>query len=230
MKVKTMIPRRLLSVLLVLCLLLGIAPLSLAASRNDIQGHWAQGVMEQFAEAGYLKGNNAGAYLPDNYMTRAEFFALINRIKGFETASESVSQYTDVAQHAWYYSDVAKALAAGYTSGISATEMAPGATITREQGMVMIARLLGLPEADASLLAQFGDANKVSSKFTGAVAAMVEHGYVVGNSEKQLQPGKALTRAEGVAMLSRVLEALLGITEIGEIDTPLSNFPNTGNS
>lgn len=137
-------------------------------------------------------------------MSRAEFFALINRIKGFSEESTLVQRYSDVSQSKWYYADIAKALAAGYANGTTQTTMSPEATITREQAIAIITRLLSLEDGNASALGVFADRNDVASYFVGAISAMTEKGYVLGNNQKMLLPKKALTRAEGVTLLSRI--------------------------
>lgn len=141
--------QRLFSVLMAACMAATLAPAALAAS--DLDGHWGQATMQEFIDRGWLTGYGDGQYGPDNGMTRAEFSALINRVTGLTEESETISNYTDVASGAWYASDLAKALAAGYMTGTSATTMAPKAAITREQAMTMVTRLLGLTAADTEV-------------------------------------------------------------------------------
>ena len=62
----------------------------------------------------------------------AEFIAIVNRILGLTKESDKVSNFKDVKKNAWYRSEVAKALEAGYITGISADMMGPLKTITNE--------------------------------------------------------------------------------------------------
>lgn len=166
--------------------------------------------MQEFIDRGWLTGYGDGQYGPDNGMTRAEFSALINRVTGLTEESETISNYTDVASGAWYASDLAKALAAGYMTGTSATTMAPNAAINREQAMTMVTRLLGLTAADTEVeaLAWFSDASQISSYAQNPIAAMVAAGYVNGTTDGRLVPKKQLTRAEGITILYNALDAL----------------------
>lgn len=166
--------------------------------------------MQEFIDRGWLTGYGDGQYGPDNGMTRAEFSALINRVTGLTEESETISNYTDVASGAWYASDLAKALAAGYMTGTSATTMAPNAAINREQAMIMVTRLLGLTAADTEVeaLARFSDASQISSYAQNPIAAMVAAGYVNGTTDGRLVPQKQLTRAEGITILYNALDVL----------------------
>lgn len=200
--------QRLFSVLMAACMAATLAPAALAAS--DLDGHWGQATMQEFIDRGWLTGYGDGQYGPDNGMTRAEFSALINRVTGLAEESETISNYTDVASGAWYASDLAKALAAGYMTGTSATTMAPNAAINREQAMTMVTRLLGLTAADTEVeaLARFSDASQISSYAQNPIAAMVAAGYVNGTTDGRLLPQKQLTRAEGITILYNALDAL----------------------
>lgn len=200
--------QRLFSVLMAACMAATLAPAALAAS--DLDGHWGQATMQEFIDRGWLTGYGDGQYGPDNGMTRAEFSALINRVTGLTEESETISNYTDVASGAWYASDLAKALAAGYMTGTSATTMAPNAAINREQAMTMVTRLLGLTAADTEVeaLAWFSDASQISSYAQNPIAAMVAAGYVNGTTDGRLVPKKQLTRAEGITILYNALDAL----------------------
>lgn len=200
--------QRLFSVLMAACMAATLAPAALAAS--DLDGHWGQATMQEFIDRGWLTGYGDGQYGPDNGMTRAEFSALINRVTGLTEESETISNYTDVASGAWYASDLAKALAAGYMTGTSATTMAPNAAINREQAMIMVTRLLGLTAADTEVeaLARFSDASQISSYAQNPIAAMVAAGYVNGTTDGRLVPKKQLTRAEGITILYNALDVL----------------------
>ena len=48
---------------------------------KDINGHWAQSVIEKYANAGFVNGYEDGTFRPDEPMTRAEVLTLIDRIR-----------------------------------------------------------------------------------------------------------------------------------------------------
>lgn len=178
------------------------------AANSDIDGHWAQQQILTFAENGYIAGDGTGNYLPNQIMTRAQFAAVINRVMGYTEESPSIANYTDVEDSAWYRSDLAKALSAGYMSGTSATTMSPNQPVTREQAAVMIVRLLEEnTSVDLSVLDDFTDRGDISAFAVNAMAKLISDGYLYG-ADGKLMPQKSMTRAEGIALLSRSMDAL----------------------
>ncbi|MFR8711332.1 MAG: hemoblobin-interacting domain-containing protein [Anaerotignum lactatifermentans] len=164
--------------------------------------------MLTFAENGYIAGDGTGNYLPNQIMTRAQFAAVINRVMGYTEESPSIANYTDVEDSAWYRSDLAKALSAGYMSGTSATTMSPNQPVTREQAAVMIVRLLEEnTSVDLSVLDDFTDRGDISAFAVNAMAKLISDGYLYG-ADGKLMPQKSMTRAEGIALLSRSMDAL----------------------
>lgn len=180
-----------------------------ASGASDINGHWASTAMQEFIDAGYIKGSG-GKYTPDGNMSRAQFSAIVNRIMGYSAESRDISKFKDIKTDSWYRSDLAKALAAGYMSGTSSDTMSPEASVTREQAFVILARILKLSatesEADKTL-ASYKDAGSVAPWAKNSVAALVKAGYVSGDNNGNINPKKSLTRAEGVTVLHRSRKA-----------------------
>ena len=203
------------------------------AASSDIDGHWAQQQILTFAENGYIAGDGTGNYLPNQIMTRAQFAAVINRVMGYTEESPSIANYTDVEDSAWYRSDLAKALSAGYMSGTSATTMSPNQPVTREQAAVMIVRLLEEnTSVDLSVLDDFTDRGDISAFAVNAMAKLISDGYLYG-ADGKLMPQKSMTRAEGIALLSRSMDALKDTNleeEKGETKTEEKDNSNKGSS
>ena len=205
------IARRSLGIFLSLMMLLTAIP-SAFALESDIKGHWAEEALQSFVDDGYLAGDGKGHYTPNATMTRAQFATILNRLTGLTEESATISNCTDVSESDWYYHELAKALAAGFMSGTSATAMSPNAPITRQQAFTMLARYLNLDTSDTSALASFADQDTVADYAKGPVAAMVTAGYVQGSGDGKILPAKQLTRAEGVTVLYRAKTALQAVT------------------
>lgn len=182
------------------------------ALESDIKGHWAEEALQNFADNGYLTGDGRGNYMPNATMTRAQFATVMNRLFGLTEESAAIANYTDVSGADWYYRELAKALAAGFMSGTSATTMSPDAPISRQQAFTMLCRYLKLDTSDTSALNAFADRDAIADYARGPMAAMAAAGYVHGTDEKRLLPEKQLTRAEGVTVLYRAKALLQGGT------------------
>ena len=180
-----------------------------ASGASDINGHWASAAMQEFIDAGYIKGSG-GKYTPDGNMSRAQFSAIVNRMMGYSSESRDISKFKDIKTDSWYRSDLAKALAAGYMSGTSADMMSPEASVTREQAFVILARILKLSAAESEAdktLASYKDAGSVAPWAKNSVAALIKAGYVSGDNNGNINPKKSMTRAEGVTVLHRSRKA-----------------------
>ena len=78
---------------------------------TDIQDNWAKNYINAFALKGYAKGyeNPDGTYSfrPDDFVTRSECVAFINRIIG-ASGDLSDKKYTDLSDYFWGYSEIMK--------------------------------------------------------------------------------------------------------------------------
>ena len=119
--------------------------------------------------------------------------------------SDKISQYKDVKPSDWYYSEMAKALAAGYINGTSASTISPTKVITRQEAVTIILNYKGIkPLTDLSILSLASDGLSTSNWAKGVMAAAMEEGYISGSNNK-IYPKNNLTRAEAVALLDKVL-------------------------
>ena len=84
---------------------------------SDITGHWAQKSIELAAGNGWINGYTDGTFRPNNKITRAETFAMINRVLDRMTKSvddllpqSDMNMWLDnMDESAWYYRDVQEA-------------------------------------------------------------------------------------------------------------------------
>lgn len=76
---------------------------------TDTDGHWASAQIAACYEAGYIKGYGDNTFLPDNYITRAEAVAIINRVTGRKGIKDFENPFTDVAESHWAYVDIIEA-------------------------------------------------------------------------------------------------------------------------
>ena len=172
------------------------------AAPSDIAGHWAESVITQWQSKGLIQGYEDGTFKPGNTITRAEFVTLMNNAKGFW--SEGSINFSDVKNGSWFYSAVARAVAAGYVKGYSDGSFKPGNTITRAEAAVMIANAARLSANEAGAY-RFTDVGSIPAWARGSVGAVVTAGYMTGYPDGSFYANASISRAEAVSSLNRML-------------------------
>jgi len=180
---------------------LSIALPTAAFAATDINGHWAESVLNKWEQKGLMGGYEDGTIRPDNAITRAEFVSLVNRVAGFDTAGDIA--FTDVSADDWYAAQVAIGVNAAYIGGYPDDTFRPNAYVTRAEAASMIARLYELP-ADTARAAQFADAAQIPDWAAGVIGAVANAGYMVGDNNNNFNAQVSMTRAEAAAALDRV--------------------------
>ncbi len=177
---------------------------SATPAASDIAGHWAEATLKKWISGGMFKGDASGLYRPNDGITRAEFIALVNRMKKLTKAGEKIVKFSDVQKDSWYYGDMSIALEAGYISGTSATTVSPDRKISRQEAIVILARISGLTESKSTaILSGISDSAELDGWARGPVAEAVSAGLVTGSNGK-LTPKRDISRAETVVLLDRV--------------------------
>ncbi|MGB7605646.1 MAG: S-layer homology domain-containing protein [Lutisporaceae bacterium] len=187
---------------IIMCFVLILTNLTFAESSSDIKGHWAEGQINNWLLKGYVKGFDDGSIKPNNEISRIEFIIMVNRAFGF-IETESVN-FTDVKSNDWFYSEVAKAIKAGYISGLSDGTFKPKDSISRQEAAVILSRLFKLEtNADAEVLSTLKDSGSIPTWSAGAISAVVSKGYMKGMPDKSFMSSKKMTRAEAIVTLDR---------------------------
>lgn len=172
------------------------------AAPSDIAGHWAESVITQWQSKGLIQGYEDGTFKPGNTITRAEFVTLMNNAKGFW--SEGSINFSDVKNGSWFYSAVARAVAAGYVKGYSDGSFKPNNTITRAEAAMMIANTAKLSANEAGAY-RFTDIGSIPAWARGSVGAVVAAGYMTGYPDGSFDANASISRAEAVSSLNRML-------------------------
>lgn len=199
--------RQFIAVVLLLCItMMPFAGISAAAS--DTTGHWAESIMEEAVQKGWVNGYEDGTLRPDQSITRAETAALVNRIFGYKEVSLQ-TEFKDIVADSWVYTEVSKAVYAGYIKGYEEDNtFRPDEKITREEAAVIVSRLVSVGgEAQAS---SFADQDKVAEWSRKAVTVAASKGIMKGYEDGSFRPASPITRAEAIAVFGRAMAA--GIT------------------
>lgn len=168
---------------------------------SDFPTDWSAPAMTHAVQNGLLNGSD-GKILPKGLLTRAQMATMVNRAFA-SSAKASLTSFTDMVPGVWHYDEMAKAVQMGVFQGADG-KLSPNDPITREQAFAVLARAFGLADGKASSLDKFSDGAQVSSWARGAVAALVEQGYVSG-ADGALNPQSYITRAE----FAQVMDALV---------------------
>lgn len=196
--------RKLLSIVLALCLTLTLLPtMSVAAgSYADTAGHWAESSIERWSAYGIIQGSN-GQFDPNGQLTCAQLATILAKLLKLPAAKDA--GFTDNTADAWYYDAINRCAAAGILNGNGDGTVTPEAPISRERAIVMLGRALGIEPIREPDLTKYTDAAKVAPYAQGMVAAMIEAGIVGGVTADELAPQDNINRASTVTILDRAI-------------------------
>lgn len=194
---------RIIAVCLLLATLTGVV--CAAPEGYAFPDDWSCEALIFAVENGVLYGDKHNDLRPKANITRAEMAAVLVRLLGAGEQAD-LSGFTDVDPDAWYYRELSAAVASGIFSGISSTQMAPNAPITREQAVTVICRAFGIVAQERT--ANFRDMASVSSYAKDHVSAMAALGYVKGYSDGTFQPKKSITRAEVAQLIYQLFDVI----------------------
>lgn len=210
-----------LALVLSLLMLFSTFPVFGAINSNDYSSHWAKATIESALNTGIATGYPDGSFKPDNAITRAEFFELVN--KQFNFSAESNKRYTDVSSNSWYASVVSKADAAGYISGYSDGSIHPEKSITRQEVAVIINNLKSLTAPSTPHL--FTDSYSIASWSSVAVNSVANAQIMIGYPDGSFKPTDMITRAEALVAIVRAFNLTSVIQDVSV--SGISVFPGT---
>lgn len=151
----------------------------------------------------YLMGYPDGTVRPGGSITRAEATTIFFRLLTEESRSQfwaTENRYSDVSAGQWYNNAVSTMTRAGIVNGYPDGTFRPNAPITRAE-MAKIIALFAKLEPSAE---RFPDtAGHWADSYIRLAAGS---GWIEGYPDGAFRPDRAITRAETVTMIDRVLE------------------------
>jgi len=180
---------------------------------TDVAKHWAKDAINDIGSRMIVTGVKNNNYAPDRNMTRAEFATIMVKALGLEPAT-GVSSFGDVAANDWYSGYIKVAASYGIINGYDNGNFGPNDTITREQAMTTIMRVMKIMGLDAGLtdsevgklLSTFSDGTSASTYAKYSIAACLKTGISSGTSDTTISPKADITRAEVAVMIQRLLQ------------------------
>ncbi|MDO5027835.1 MAG: S-layer homology domain-containing protein [Bacillota bacterium] len=159
---------------------------------TDMDKHWSVEYVDFLAEKNLVSGYEDGSFRPDNNITRAEYYRLINSLVGYNK-SYAVS-FSDVKKSDWFYDEVARGIKAGYiipTTG----NLNPNRYISRQE----VVKILGLVyklEEEPDKIKDFKDKNLIKEDTKGYVGTLVDLNIIQGFPDGNFKPDQEITRGE----------------------------------
>jgi len=198
--------RYLITFLLILALFIQLGG-TVFATKYKFPNDWSRDALEFAVENEILAGDEKHDLRPKDNITRAEMAAVLVRLLGAKERVD-ISSYEDVSKSAWYYKELAAAVACGIFGGVSATKMQPKQPITREQAVVVICRAFGIVSQERDTYKEFSDKRKISAYARDAVSAMKALGLVNGYKDGSFAPKRSITRAEVAQLLYNIFDCI----------------------
>ncbi|MGX8699624.1 MAG: S-layer homology domain-containing protein, partial [bacterium] len=147
----------------------------------------------------YMEGYPDGTFLPNREMTRAEVAMMLSRL--VKDSGNAGKTFSDVPANAWYAEAVGKIAGLGVVAGYPDGTFHPNQSITRAEFATMIVRLAKVSVEPT--VPSFEDVEPESWAYP-YVETAAKLGWIVGH-EGNFSPKNALTRAEAVTIMNRVL-------------------------
>ena len=174
------------------------------------RGDWFYDSVVYVYENGLMDGVSDTLFDPDGTVTRAQLVTMLWRLDG-EPSVNYALPFTDVSGGEWYAEAVRWAAGEGIVNGVSETEFAPNAAVTREQLAAILHRYAQHKGYDVSIgestnILSYSDFAFISEYAISAMQWACGEGIITGVTESTLEPRGTATRAQSAAILMRFIE------------------------
>jgi hypothetical protein len=183
--------------------------------------YWADTFIYRLSAIDVVKGFPGGVFLPNNYLTKAQYAAMVAR--SFDMpATRQIVVINNVSQNYWAYRDIQKAVTMGFIDLDGGTFDVEG-SLTRLEMLVWLARGLNITEVTSEqsveeLLSIFSDADDIPSEYRVIIAALVERGILVNYPQlTELNLFEVVTRAEACGFVYQALAYLGSVEQVESV-------------
>ncbi|MCY9660988.1 cadherin-like beta sandwich domain-containing protein [Paenibacillus chondroitinus] len=174
------------------------------ANLLDTKGHWAEKTIDIFVKLHVIEGYDDGAFKPNGNITRAEFAMILSRVFDINGGDNTSTVLKDVGSH-WAQGAIERFVKAGVISGYEDGTFKPDKTITREEMVVMLSRIINLNNVakDTSK----GNFNDLEGAYaTNEIKAEAQAGIISGKADGKFDPKNNATRAEALQIILNTLK------------------------
>lgn len=207
--------KRFLSMLLALCLVLGLVP-TMAFAADGIHPFtdvsdtaWYSDAVQYVYEHDMMVGTSSTKFSPDSPTSRGMIVTILHRLEGLPSATGTA--FSDVPAGQWYTDAVAWASANNIVNGYGNGKFGPNDPITREQMAAILYHYAEYKEYDTSITGSaitFADGEQVSAYAVDAVNWAIGVGLLQGVGNNKLSPASGATRAQTATILMRFCESI----------------------
>lgn len=165
----------------------------------------------------YIQGYPNGTFKPTGSLTRAEAATIFYRLLLDTTITKNIA-FSDVQAGAWYETAVKTLASKGVITGYTDGTFKPTKAVTRAEFCAMASRFFALEEGTV----KFTD---VPTTFWGYkyIASVVAKGWMT-DAEVAYNPNGAITRAEVVGIVNRMLGRSADASYLAKGDKDLTTF------
>jgi hypothetical protein len=188
---------------------------------------------QQEKHGAYIYGYTDGTFGPARNMTRAEATAIFARLlaekNGDTITPVSTTKYEDIPANAWYSGYVKYLTNYGVIYGRTDSTFAPKEAITRAEFTAMAVRFFeAYGDGAADIMEQYKDFTDVSSGYWAAeyIKDAAIHGWILGYSDGTFRAESAITRAEVVTLVNRLLGRTADEDYLATHQRTLNTFPD----
>ncbi|MEC0264520.1 S-layer homology domain-containing protein [Paenibacillus anseongense] len=171
---------------------------------SDTKGHWAEMTINTFVKLQVIKGYNDGTFMPDGKITRAEFASILSRVFHIEGGKKNSVALKDIG-NSWAKSEIEKLAGAGIIGGYEDGTFKPDNTITREEMVILLSRIVNLnnvPKDNSKGI--FEDVK--DSYAANEIKAGAQAGIISGKAAGKFDAKSTSTRAEALQIILNVLK------------------------
>ncbi len=180
---------------------------------EDIQNHWAKKQIEIMASKHITKGITEDSFAPEKVTTRAEFTTWLVRALDLDV-EKTEKIFDDVTEDEWFFGPINKAYEVGIINGVEKNVFAPQKQITREEMASLIMRAYeystgtNLNTIITTQEVRFRDMDDASSWAARNITLANALGLISGYVDGTFKPAKSTTRAEAMAVISRLVNEI----------------------
>lgn len=189
--------------------------------RDISEGDWYYESVQNAYDEGIIKGVSDSQFAPDGTVTREMFLTMLGRTVDIDPSmyENDSNSFSDVLPDQWYSSYINWGVKMGIVKGIGNNEFGIGQAVTREQMAVFLARCIysecgvSLKESETDFI-DFKDKEKISDWASDSLDLMQSYDIFKGDENAYFYPQKMASRAEGAAVMMRLLDVFEGNEEI----------------